>query len=131
LEEPVDLADSIPPSEDTDDDSEGVDGADLVAEFEKVVNSQAEFVTDSPEAGAAATSDGESSRDSLQSTRETGTVVMADELGGKKEVDAAQPEEVPVHPKLKNVNPDSKEEAEVFITELKSLKRTTKSPEDS
>lgn len=92
---------------------EGVDGADLVAEFEKVVNSQSQMSTEEP-----------SSRVSIVPNKETGKVLMADEMGGGKTVVEEVP--LPIHPKLKNISPDSKEEAEVFIAELKSFNNIRK-----
>ncbi len=78
-----------------------VEAADLVAEFEKVVNNQ-EMVGGGDDAGEVSVAD--------EPDVSPGAVSMA-----------ATPE---VHPKLKDVPPDSKEEAEIFINELKSLKKT-------
>ncbi len=118
--------------------SEGVDGADLVAEFEKVVNSQSELETDEP-----------SSKVSIKGDVQPGSVVVTgvgdsgprgqevkdDKAQGSVQVKADKAEEeaqpMPVHPKLENVDPDSKEEAEVFISELKSLKTIKKTSEES
>ncbi len=89
----------------------GVDGADLVAEFEKVVNSQSDLAPPEEE---------ESSRVSVEINKDPGKVLMADEFVSKKE------EPLPVHSKLKDISPGSKEEAEVFINELKNLKAIQK-----
>ncbi len=113
------------------DDGDAVDGADLVAEFEKVVNSQSQIETDES-----------SSRVTVKPDDLPGTVVMVDEPTGTETVEMASSENVsgethiveddlPLHPKLKHINPDSKEEAEVFISELKNLKAINKKTEDS
>lgn len=84
-----------------------VQGADLVAEFEKVVNSQEQM-------------DDEGETDVLTEEVDNGQVVVAQESSGDET-------KVTVHPKLQNVAPDSKEEAEVFVKELNSLKEGLKS----
>ncbi len=81
--------------------------SDLVAQFQKVVDQQEKIASTSKDVIKVS---GDSS---------SGKVIMPDKH--KKTVIEASPEEV--HPKLKGVPPDSKEEAEVFITELKSLKK--------
>ena len=90
-------------------DSEAGDAADLVAEFEKVVNNQAQI-----------TPENSSLKQSIEAEKDTGKVMMVDQV---KEKSSA--EDVPRHEKLKGISPDSKEEADVFITELKSLKKGT------
>lgn len=105
--EPEPEAPTPTPASEEEEDEGGVDGADLVAEFEKVVNSQIEMA-EAEEASATAVSQDDSEEG-------TGSVVMAD----SPKIETEPP---PTHPKLQNVNPDSKEEAQVFISELKSLK---------
>lgn len=87
-----------------------VDGADLVAEFEKVVNNQDEIVSSAGEVGAT----------EVEGSGDSGKVVVA---GANPKIET----KVTVHPKMKDIPPDSKEEAEVFIAELKSLKKDLKS----
>lgn len=85
---------------------------DLVAEFEKIVDSQEGL----PKIKAETDEEGGVQKQEVES----GKVVMA------KEVETATgslKKELEVHPKLRNISPDSKEEAEVFISELKSLKK--------
>lgn len=76
---------------------------DFVAEFEKVVISQEKLM------------DGNDVKIKIQG--EVGNLVTSEDIriSGGDRPDA--------HPKLRNINPDSKEEAEVFISELKSLKK--------
>lgn len=101
--------DSTPITIEASDDDKPQTGTDLVAEFEKVVNSQDQLSQGDVEPAAT----GEEG--------ETGKVLMAEEITTASE--SSGETEVKVHPKLKNVNPDSKEEAEVFISDLKSLKK--------
>jgi hypothetical protein len=81
-----------------------VDGTDLVAEFEKVVNNQDQI------------------------SEKQDRIVLEDKTDGKILVTSQKTSErgevqMDTHPKLKNVNPDSKEEAEIFIADLKALKK--------
>lgn len=94
-----------------------VSGTDLVAEFEKVVNNQ-DHISDDSTDGQDVVEDSPDRRD--------GQVVMAG--SEKKNQDSGQPdpeEAEQVHEELKNVAPDSKEEAEVFIANLNSLKKVS------
>jgi hypothetical protein len=96
-------------------DKPAIDAADLVAEFEKVVNNQAQLGDDPVNPGTVTT----------DAPLETGKVVMT---GAEPKI-AAVPNTEPAieeHPKMKNIQADSKEEAEVFISELKSLKTSKK-----
>ncbi len=81
-------------------------GSDLISQFQKVVDQQ-EKIT-SPQGSVTVTGRGD-----------TGKVIIPDRQ--KKSLTVEHTEEV--HPKLKGIPPDSKEEAEIFITELKSLKK--------
>lgn len=86
-----------------------VDAADLVAEFEKVVNNQ-DMVSSDEQNGVVVTDDTEV---------KTGSVVTMQPKEGAPQSSGDEP----IHPKLKDVAKDSKEEAEVFIADLKSLKK--------
>jgi len=80
--------------------------SDLVAQFQKVVDQQ-EKISSANQDIIKVSGDASS-----------GKVIIPD----KPKRTVVESTEV-IHPKLKGVSPDSKEEAEVFITELKSLKK--------
>lgn len=78
---------------------------DFVAEFEKVVISQEKLMDDS--------------ETKIKIEANPGQVLIADEIRiPNNGIDRPD-----VHPKLRHISPDSKEEAEVFINELKSIKK--------
>ena len=83
--------------------------ADLVAEFEKVVNSQEEAAADLKPTKV------------VENNQPATGKVNVDDHFIKPEAVTMAP--VEVHEKLADISPNSKEEAEVFITELKSLKK--------
>ena len=111
VDETTDPEPSAPATLDVPEEEADSQSADLVAEFEKVVNSQANIGDDQ-----------ESSRISIKGNGETGKVVMAGE-GTSSGSNKSLENELASHPKLKNISPDSKEEADIFISELKSLKK--------
>ncbi|MCJ8277757.1 MAG: hypothetical protein HRT44_14130, partial [Bdellovibrionales bacterium] len=100
----------VPFAEDDDDDTEA-NGRDLVAEFEKVVNNKDAIFGDDESITVDAAEDSQSDGDVLLKVAEEQSVVQ-------------EIEEAPIeHPSLENVKPDSKEEADVFISDLKSIKK--------
>lgn len=102
------VAEMTPEPQETD-----TQAADLVAEFEKVVNNQGSLEEDES-----------SSRVSNQGEEEnTGRVVVSNGSPASSSEPVDLKTELKVHPQLRGVNPDSKEEAEIFISELKSLKK--------
>lgn len=106
---------------------EKIQPADLVAEFEKVVNNQSDLEDDSDFGQVDAKEDNqvESNVTTLDSANPGKVMVKEEEDSSKGQVASANGGEDEIHPKLRDVNPDSKEEAEVFISELKSLKKGT------
>ena len=122
--EPQSVEDEEPPQK-------KVQPADLVAEFEKVVNNQVEL-DEEGDAGSVQLRDSEAGDSGVQGPKEEsgGTVTMKDTDASKESSSTGNEDlknEIKIHPKLRNVDPDSKEEAEVFITELKSLKKGSRS----
>ncbi len=137
-EAPVEAEQESAAPEVEDEESEGVDGADLVAEFEKVVNSQADLETDEPSSKVSVkkeTNPGSVVVTGVDDSGPRGQEVRDDSSQGTVQVKAEPSQEeaqpMAVHPKLENIDPDSKEEAEVFISELKSLKTLKKKSEES
>ncbi len=119
------------PEEDEEPPPKKVQPADLVAEFEKVVNNQVEL-DEEGDSGSVQMRDSESGDSGVQGPKEegAGTVTMKDTETSKESSSMGNEDlknEIKIHPKLRNVDPDSKEEAEVFITELKSLKKGSRS----
>lgn len=104
-EEAAETEESAPQSEWTEAEVSEESGRDLVAEFEKVVNNKDAIVQNEES----------TSKKKTVTDKDPGKVqMMGAENSGKVQV---------MHPKLKDVKPDSKEEAEVFIADLKSLKK--------
>ena len=97
----------------------GETGRDLVAEFEKVVNNKDAIVGDTVEV--------ESSLEELEADLEpeapsAGDVTVSEGKVVEKSLEETGSVAV-VNPKLKDIKPDSKEEAEVFINDLKAIKK--------
>ena len=100
----------VPFAEDDDNDTEA-NGRDLVAEFEKVVNNKDAIFGDEESIEIDTSDDSQGDGDVLLKVAEEQSVVQ-------------EIEEAPIeHPSLENVKPDSKEEADVFISDLKSIKK--------
>ena len=120
------IAESINQSIDVDDGNEDM-GADLVAEFEKVVSSQEMLNNDDEGEDSGQVSqaeDADHGKVTGPSEEASGKVIMSGTEPEKKKVPRnIDPD---VHPKLRKVSPDSKEEAEVFISELKTIKKGNK-----
>lgn len=104
-EETTEVEETAPQGQWTEAEVSEESGRDLVAEFEKVVNNKDAIVQNEES----------TSKKKTVTDKDPGKVqMMGAENSGKVQV---------MHPKLKDVKPDSKEEAEVFIADLKSLKK--------